>query len=176
MQRSAAQHSSGQSSAPQPGAVKSSEAKQAGSTHIQNCNTLTTPPPSPFHTHKKQVPVFGGLTNDQLVLMRDHMSDAPFHKNDYLIEQGAPGREFFVLIEGKCEAVREEEDDDGGIEETLLKEYGQFEVFGERALLKSEPRFCAIRALTDCKTVTLTQDDFERIMGKPLSKLLPDYF
>ena len=41
-------------------------------------------------------------------------NNAPFHKNDYLIEQGAPGREFFVLIEGKCEAVREEGCHGGG--------------------------------------------------------------
>ena len=36
--------------------VKSSQAWQAGSTHIQSCSSTPhhTPPPSPFHTHKNR--------------------------------------------------------------------------------------------------------------------------
>jgi CRP-like cAMP-binding protein len=61
--------------------------------------------------------------------------------------------------------------------EDLLKMFGQFDFFGERALLKSEPRFCSVRvASKQLKTFTITQLTFEETMGKTLSDLLPDYY
>ena len=62
------------------------------------------------------------------------------------------------------------------IHETL-KSFVQFDFFGERALLKSEPRFCSVRVTSPViKTVTITQQVFEQALGKPLKDLLPDYY
>ena len=60
--------------------------------------------------------------------------------------------------------------------EVVLKEFGLFDFFGERALLKHEPRFASVRALSLLRTVSITQATFEEVMGKPLSELLPDYY
>ena len=58
-----------------------------------------------------------------------------------------------------------------------VKTFGQFNFFGERALLKSEPRFCSVRVTSkQLRTFTITQLTFEETMGKSLSQLLPDYY
>ena len=109
-----------------------------------------------------------------LALMRDSMTDAPFEKGDRVIQQGDNGNCFFVTYEGKCEAVREGEGP--GADVTLLKEYDEFDFFGERALLKQEPRYASIIATTDLRCFKITQERFEAVCGKPLSECLPDYY
>ena len=92
---------------------------------------------------------------------------------EYVINQGDVGDCFFIILDGEAVAVREEAEDE---DEVILKRFGQYEVFGERALLKNEPRFASVRAVTALKTLTLTQATFERVCGQPLSELLPDYY
>ena len=59
----------------------------------------------------------------------------------------------------------------------VLTVFESFSFFGERALLKQEPRFCSVRALTPLKTLMISQATFERAMGgRPLRELLPDYY
>ena len=45
--------------------------------------------------------------------------------------------------------------------------------FGERALLKNEARFAGIRATTKLKTLSISRDEFERVIG-PLADYSPD--
>ena len=126
-----------------------------------------------------QVPLFGGLTQGQLVMLRDSMSEQINEEDDLVITQGDVGDCFFVIIEGSAEAVLERPPTKKGAEpeEELLKTFGQFDFFGERALLKSEPRFCSVRVTSkQLSTFTITQLTFEETMGKSLSQLLPDYY
>ena len=94
------------------------------------------------------------------------------NENDYVFTQGDAGREFFVIIEGSAEAVREE----AGGEERILKEYARLEYFGERALLRSEPRYASVRATSKLHTAKISQASFEEVMGVPLSALLTETY
>ena len=49
--------------------------------------------------------------------------------------------------------------------------YQPGDYFGERALLKGEPRAANIIAKTNCKLVSLDRDSFVRLMG-PLEKIM----
>lgn len=105
------------------------------------------------------------------------MSEQLNAEHDYVITQGEPGDCFYIITDGSAEAVIEKESGrKGEVVEEQLKVFGQHDFFGERALLRSEPRFASIRALSELRTVTITQAVFEQAMGKPLSELLPDYY
>ena len=73
-------------------------------------------------------------------------------------------------LDGSAEAVREEL----GGEERLLKEYGRFEYFGERGLLRSEPRYATVRATKKLHAAMISQAKFEEVIGQPLSALLTE--
>ena len=49
--------------------------------------------------------------------------------------------------------------------------YGPGDYFGERALLKDEPRAANVLAKTECKLVSVDRHSFKRLMG-PLETIL----
>lgn len=52
-----------------------------------------------------------------------------------------------------------------------MMDYGPSDYFGERALLKSEPRAANVIAETDVKVATIDRDSFMRLLG-PLDTIL----
>ena len=53
----------------------------------------------------------------------------------------------------------------GGEEPKEVKKYFEGEYFGERALLKNEPRAANVIAVTDCQLVSMDRHSFKRLMG-----------
>lgn len=58
-----------------------------------------------------------------------------------------------------------------GAQPTQVMEYKVGDYFGERALVKNEPRAANVIAKTDCKCVYLDRHSVKRLLG-PLEKLL----
>jgi cAMP-dependent protein kinase regulator len=52
-----------------------------------------------------------------------------------------------------------------------VKAYKVGDYFGERALLKNEPRAANVAAKTDCVVVSMDRHSFKRLMG-PLEEIL----
>ena len=76
-----------------------------------------------------------------------------------------------VTPPGSADAIR----DEGTREERVLGTMKEGACFGERALLRSEPRFAAVKATTKLRAMSITRLDFEEKFG-PLSDLLPDTY
>ena len=49
--------------------------------------------------------------------------------------------------------------------------YSEGSYFGELALIRDEPRAASVKAITDCKFLSLDRDSFKRLLG-PLLNLL----
>eukprot|EP01012_Entosiphon_sulcatum_P003554 TRINITY_DN11175_c0_g1_i2.p1 TRINITY_DN11175_c0_g1~~TRINITY_DN11175_c0_g1_i2.p1 ORF type:complete len:998 (-),score=245.02 TRINITY_DN11175_c0_g1_i2:29-3022(-) len=80
-----------------------------------------------------------------------------------VIKKGAIGKEMYFVVEGDLSVVL-----DGGREVSRLKP-GDF--FGEIALLMSTPRTANIIAITTCRLLMLTKDDFDDVSTRyPLCK------
>lgn len=77
-----------------------------------------------------------------------------------IIKQGDPGSKFYILIEGKANVIRENED--GSI--SLIAEISDGESFGERSLLLGVPRAATILSLEDCSLGVLEQNDYKKIL------------
>lgn len=118
----------------------------------------------------KKVGIFAALDDDQLILLRDSMVEAPFGKKDMVFEQGDIGDAFYVILEGSFEVLISAGEGKG---EAVVGELVEGEFFGERALLEMKPRAASIRCKTKARTMAITRDQFELALGAPLVDLLP---
>ena len=118
----------------------------------------------------RTVEMFSSIPDDELKVLRDEMSHANFRKGEIIFEQGDIGHTFYVVLRGEAEALMLVSDDEGAGEEVAaLVGAGAF--FGELALLRNEPRAASLRARTDLKTMCVTRDKFEELLG-PLHNYL----
>lgn len=98
----------------------------------------------------------------------DAIREQSYSAGSTIITQGAEGNEFYLLISGRAVATKSLGPQSPA---TTVKEYGPSDYFGERALLKSEPRAANVIAKTDVKVATIDRDSFRRLLG-PLDTIL----
>ena len=99
----------------------------------------------------------------------DAVKTGNFKKGDYIIKEDEMGDVFYILEEGNCIATKTLEK---GKPETKIKDYKEGDYFGERALMKGEPRYANIVAKSDIvKVISLDRVSFKRLLG-PIEELL----
>ena len=85
-----------------------------------------------------------------------------------MIREGQEGTVFYIVMSGKASASKTMEPGKPPVE---VMKYQEGDYFGERALLKNEPRAANIIASTDLTVVALDRHSFKRLMG-PLEDIL----
>lgn len=102
--------------------------------------------------------------NLQAVFM--HMERVRRRAGDVVIKQGDEGDYFYVLVDGRCEVVRETPmRDDNGIK---LAELKPGDTFGEEALISGAKRNATITMLTDGALMRLAKDEFNTLLNEPM--------
>ena len=113
--------------------------------------------------HLARLPLFAGVGSAELDRLAAQMLVTRYSAGDTIVEQGAAGDRFFVIVDGQVEVVRR--DEDGA--ETPIAELGVGDFFGEMALLDRAPRSATVRALSPVETYTLAADDFHGMLERP---------
>ena len=105
----------------------------------------------------KRIPIFAECSKAELaeVAISADERDAPV--GDRLTEEGARGREFFVLVEGAV-AVRR----DG----KKLGDLGPGDWFGEMAILRYKPRAATVTATSPVRVLVINDRDFRQIVER----------
>lgn len=105
----------------------------------------------------KNVPMFAGLKDRQLMRLADRMVERTYAAGDMIVKQGQGGEGFYVLTAGKAEATRERSEG----EKTVVNTFGPGDFFGELALLDEEGvRTATIQAVDQVTCLILTRWDF----------------
>ncbi|GAB4820005.1 hypothetical protein N2152v2_007051 [Parachlorella kessleri] len=112
----------------------------------------------------RKVPLLAPLkTQQRLALCRSFRSRS-FHSGEAVISKGEQGDSFYIVEKGACVAV--------GDDSTELARFGPTAYFGERALLRREPRAATILAASETvKLLELGRAEFDALLG-PLQALL----
>jgi CRP/FNR family transcriptional regulator, cyclic AMP receptor protein len=106
----------------------------------------------------KTVPLFTGCSARQLRQIAERGSEREYPSGKNLTEQGKPGDDFFVILEGQADVYR-----DGRKVRTLSP--GDY--FGEIALLsvlKRSPRTATITARTPLRCFLLSKSEFRGVI------------
>ena len=115
----------------------------------------------------KKVEVFNVIEEYELMQVAEALKSLTFYKGDYIVKEGEMGDVFYIIYEGECNATKLIKN-----KETIMKKYTYGNYFGERALVKGEPRYENIIAFSDIVRVfTLDRDSFNRLLG-PIEDIL----
>ena len=88
-----------------------------------------------------------------------------FAAGETIIRQGAPGDDYYVLVEGECRITRSQ---GPGMPAEQIDRIGPGRGFGEEALVSGLERNASVQALTDCRLMRLCGREFQRFLREPL--------
>jgi CRP-like cAMP-binding protein len=108
----------------------------------------------------KTVPLLKGLTDKQLERLAQRVAGRQFKAGEVIVEQGTGGEGFFIVAEGKAEAIHERSDG----EKTVVNVFKPTDYFGELALLSEGMRTATVIAVEDCECLVLTRWDFRGVL------------
>lgn len=117
----------------------------------------------------QQVKVLQTMDAYERQKLADAFKEETFKKGDYIIKEGEEGNIFYFISHGEAVATKTLH---SGEEAKEVMHYKVGDYFGERALLKNEPRAANVVATTEEITVvSMDRHSFKRLMG-PLEDLL----
>ena len=122
-----------------------------------------------YEAFLKKVDILSTIDSYELTQICDAVKSSVYMKGDFIIKEGESGDVFYILEEGECIASKRLEP---GKPPEEIKRYHSGEYFGERALIKGEPRYANIEVVSDtCRILSLDRNSFKRLLG-PIEPLL----
>ena len=122
-----------------------------------------------YESFLKNVNILSTIDSYELGQICDSLKDGIFKKDEYIIREGELGDIFYILEEGTCNATKTLEP---GKDETIINELKEGDYFGERALLRGEPRYANIVVSSEtAKVISLDRSSFNRLLG-PIMDIL----
>jgi cAMP-dependent protein kinase regulator len=115
-----------------------------------------------------KVQILADLDKWERANVADALERCDFEPMTHVVEQGQPGDEFFIIVEGEAD-VMQKRSDDAPFEN--VGHLGPSDYFGEIALLLDRPRAATVIAKTPLKCVKMDRARFERVMG-PVREIL----
>jgi CRP-like cAMP-binding protein len=103
----------------------------------------------------RQVPLFSGCSKRELAQIASVADELSFGEGRTLMQEGKPGREFIVLLDGKVEVRK------GG---RKLPMRGGESFYGELALLTDAPRSATVTTATPVRALVITDRAFRRVL------------
>jgi CRP/FNR family transcriptional regulator, cyclic AMP receptor protein len=102
----------------------------------------------------KDVPFFSGLSKKELSRVAQQVDELDVSSGKELARQGEFGQEFFVIVEGTAEVVRDD---------ARIAELGPGDFFGEMALLEDDRRTATVRAASPMRVLVMTRQSFRSL-------------
>ena len=103
----------------------------------------------------KPIPLFAGCSRSELEAVSRVADELWFAPGRVIMQQGTPGRELVVLVDGEVTIERNGK-------KIATRRSGDF--FGELALVTGRPRSASVIAATELQTLVLDGRSFDRLL------------
>jgi len=105
----------------------------------------------------KEIDIFSGLSAEELAAIATVTKELEYPEDEKVIRQGEVGETVFLIIEGKVDVIREQEDGST----VVLDQIESGAAFGEMALIDDAPRSATIKTLIPCRFLILHKQEFK---------------
>jgi hypothetical protein len=123
-------------------------------------DVLNEPAPPPPPRAKVRSPLFGGLSDDELLALFRGLRLLSFDPGDLILHQGDEGDRMFVIAAGRCKVFLKEP---GGRRRIFTGTLEEGDFFGELSLLRNEPRTETVIAATRLDLLELERSVLETL-------------
>jgi CRP-like cAMP-binding protein len=103
----------------------------------------------------KRVPLFARCSRHELDVIAKAADELDFKEGKELAREGAPGREFFVIVEGTAEVTRGKR---------KLRTLSDGDFFGEISLITKLPRTASVTTVSPMRALVVTDRSFRRML------------
>jgi CRP/FNR family cyclic AMP-dependent transcriptional regulator len=101
------------------------------------------------------VPLFAHCSKRELSLVAGIADEIDLREGKELTREGSPGREFFVLVEGSADVIKNGR---------TVNSMGAGDFFGEIALIHQTPRTATVKATSPVRALVVTERNFRRLL------------
>ena len=108
----------------------------------------------------KTFKIFSRLPDEELACLAGVMEEKIFPAGTVILQEGDPGDHMYLLLEGTVEVLKTTLFGDPYVTASLKDSYHCS--FGEMALIDQGTRSATVRAKTDCRTLSLSAEEFQR--------------
>ena len=105
----------------------------------------------------KSVDLFRALPSEELAQIAEIAEEVPLAAGDRVFEEGEPGDSLYLIAEGRVRVHKGDKE---------LVRLSIRDVFGEMAVLDSEPRSASVTVTDDAVLLKIGRDDFRDILGE----------
>eukprot|EP00929_Paragymnodinium_shiwhaense_P000105 TRINITY_DN10025_c0_g2_i2.p1 TRINITY_DN10025_c0_g2~~TRINITY_DN10025_c0_g2_i2.p1 ORF type:complete len:696 (+),score=174.53 TRINITY_DN10025_c0_g2_i2:126-2213(+) len=110
----------------------------------------------------QRIPFLEELNEDEKYALATAMVEFKFSKDELILQQGDRGQTCYILVDGECEV-----EVDGQTKGRMTGTQEDAVVFGERALLRDEPRAATVRVVSEAaKTLAIDRSTFFLLMRR----------
>ena len=107
-----------------------------------------------------KIPLFRPLPTPSKERIIDYLNVEKFGPGEVIITQGEPGKKLYILLKGRVEIVKK--DNQGN--EVVLATLGKGECFGEMSLITGDPCSATVRTQTQVSLLSISKEDFEELI------------
>ncbi|MCK5689255.1 cyclic nucleotide-binding domain-containing protein [Myxococcota bacterium] len=105
----------------------------------------------------KGVDLFRTIPGEELSHIALIADEVAFDPDEAVFAEGDHGDAMYLIVEGKVKVHSGEK---------VFAELGEKSVFGEMAILDSEPRSASITAISDVTALEITREEFDEILAE----------
>lgn len=116
----------------------------------------------------KDVAILKNMDSYERNKLADAIKEQWYKTGEYVIVEGSQGDVFYLIMSGKAKATKTLSP---GQPATQVASYKEGDYFGERALLKNEPRAANIVTDSELQVIELERKSFRRLLG-PIEQIL----
>jgi CRP/FNR family cyclic AMP-dependent transcriptional regulator len=103
----------------------------------------------------RKVPLFAQCSKRELEQIASIADEIDLAEGKQLMREGAPGREFFVILEGTADVSQQD---------ALVNTLGSGDFFGEIALIHQGPRTATVTTTSPVRALVVTERSFRRLV------------
>ncbi|MEC4673686.1 MAG: Crp/Fnr family transcriptional regulator [Nitrospirota bacterium] len=110
--------------------------------------------------HLKSIPLFAGLTDNELDLILAKVREQRYPKGSIVFYEGDPGDYLMIILSGKVKVALLGEEG----QEMILAILGPENFFGEMAIIDSAPRSATVMTTEACEFLSIDQVSFSTLL------------